>query len=420
MNFEKDSLIWHPFQISNAVPIIPVERASGSKIYTADGRAIIDAVSSWWVNIHGHAHPAITKAVTEQLHKLHQVIFSGFTHEPAITLAERVLSKLPSNQKKVFFSDNGSTAVEVAIKLCIQYWKNQGSHRTKIIALENSYHGDTVGAMSVGARSVFVDAFQEILFEVAHLPPLDTEPTRSLEVLKEHLDADDVCCFIFEPLVQGSCGMLMHTPEALDALLSECKKHSVPCIADEVMTGFGRTGRWFASDHLKNQPDLFSLSKGLTGGTIPMSLTTCTEEIWSAFNTGERSKGFFHGHSFTGNALACAAANASFELLDNDDTWKRIGEISNHHDGFAALLKNNSKVTSIRKRGTIIAFDVTTSGKAGYLNPVRDTILNYCLAHGVLIRPLGNTVYVLPPYCITDEELMSVYETVLGALEELS
>ena len=409
--------IWHPFEMPESLPAKAVTHAKGVHIYTEDGGKIIDAISSWWVNIHGHAHPAITKAVSAQMQSLHHVIFAGFTHAPAAKLAQRLMTKLPANQHKLFFSDNGSTAVEIALKLCIQYWKNKNVKRNRIIALEHAYHGDTFGAMSAGERSIFVKPFKEYLFEVDFLPSPATDPAATIQRFKELSAKNDSVCFIFEPLVQGASGMLMYPAAVLDQLLAIAKENDIPTIADEVMTGFGRTGKWFACDHLTNSPDCMCLSKGLTGGTLPMGITSCSEKIFKAFDETSRDKGFFHGHSFTGNPISCAAAVASFDLLDTDECQQSIGHLANHQAAFANILANHPKVKTARNFGTITAAEIITTDQTSYTNPVRDIVMNYCLKHGVMIRPLGNIIYVIPPYCITHQELLYVYEILLQAID---
>jgi adenosylmethionine-8-amino-7-oxononanoate aminotransferase len=417
--------IWHPFEMPESPAALAVTSASGTKLTLENGQQIIDAISSWWVTIHGHAHPAITKAIKEQAEKLHHVMFAGFTHQPAVELAEKLISKLPGNQHKLFFSDNGSTAVEVAIKLCIQYWKNNGIKKTKIIALQNSYHGDTFGAMSAGARSIFSKPFDDYLFDVKFLPSIHLDPTEAIEQLNILLKDNDINCFIYEPLVQGAGGINIYPAEVLDKLILACKNANIPTIADEVMTGFGRTGKWFASDHCVNKPDIICLSKALTGGTLPMGITSCSKKIFDAFDHTSRDKGFFHGHTYTGNPLACAAANASFDLLNTADAFQQIGKISNSHQAFVALLNNHPKVINPRSLGTILAFDINPQSvnqqqtSIKYINPIRDKIMEYCLEQKVLIRPLGDTVYIMPPYCISESELLFVYDVLLGCLDTL-
>jgi len=318
---ERDSTsVWHPYSDGKLFgDTVEVLSASGSCLYATDGKKYIDAISSWWTTIHGHSHPHIAFKVGEQLKKLDHVIFSGFTHHPAVDLAEKLLQRLPSNQKKIFYSDNGSTAVEVALKMAIQYWHNKGMARKKVIAFTNSYHGDTFGAMSVSERSAFTAPFKNFLFDVEYLTvPVRGKENQVLQELKEKFSgrgASAYACFIFEPLVLGTAGMVMYEPEVLNQLVSLCKENNVLTIADEVMTGFGRTGKFFACDHIRMQPDLFCLSKGLTGGTMAMGITSCSQQVFDSFKAGG-SSAFFHGHSYTVNPVACSAAIASLEIFD--------------------------------------------------------------------------------------------------------
>jgi adenosylmethionine-8-amino-7-oxononanoate aminotransferase len=298
---ERDlKVIWHPYtQMKTAAPPVPIVRGEGALLFDEAGKQYIDAVSSWWVNIHGHAHPYIAQKVAEQLTKLEHVIFAGFTHEGAVELAERLLAHLPNNQQKAFYSDNGSTAIEVAIKMCLQYWLNTGQQRTKILAFNNAYHGDTFGAMAVSGRSAFTKAFDSLLFEVEFIDTPNKENIQSLKSQISNLKSD-LACFIFEPLVQGSAGMLMYEAEYLNELMAHCKQEDVLMIDDEIFTGFGRTGKSFACDYLQVQPDIMCFSKGLTGGTMALGLTTCTQQIYDAFLSDDKLKTLFHGHSLHG------------------------------------------------------------------------------------------------------------------------
>src|SRR5690606_3188545 len=309
-------VIWHPFTplTSREDPIV-ITNAEGVYLHTADGRRSIDAVSSWWVNLHGHSHPHIAAAVAQQASSLEHVIFAGFTHEPAIRLAEMLVDLLPANQKKIFYSDNGSTAVEVALKMAFQYWHNQGKSRDKVIALDGAYHGDTFGAMSVGERGACTAPFSKHLFDVEFLPfPYAENESDVLQAFRKKLSAGDVACFIYEPLVQGSSGMRMYSARILTQMIAAARAEGVICIADEVMTGFGRTGKMFASEFMDEMPDICCLSKGLTGGTMALGVTSCTEAIMDVYRSDDILKTFFHGHSFTANPIACAAAIASLEL----------------------------------------------------------------------------------------------------------
>lgn len=400
-------VIWHPYtQMQTAPPPLPITSGQGAWLTDESGKRYLDVTSSWWVNLHGHAHPYLAQKLYEQALVLEQVIFAGCTHGPAVQLAERLLPILPGAFSRIFYSDNGSTAVEVALKMAIQYWKNKGAPRKKILALTHSYHGDTFGAMSVSERGVFTLPFADYLFEVDFADIHSWENTA--------LDWENIACFIYEPLVQGAGGMNMLPPARLDGLLKQCKAHGVLCIADEVMTGFGRTGKLFASRYLQEQPDIICLSKGITGGTMPLSVTACTQAIYEAFLSDERSRALFHGHSYTANPLACAVANASLDLLLGTECLNNIQRIGDQHAMFVAEHANEGlPIKSLRYLGTILAFEVETGGQQGYLNNISSTLHQKALKEGVLLRPLGNTVYLMPPYCITEEELRRVYDVVL-------
>lgn len=405
--------IWHPFTpLEGAEEPILITSGKGAKLITSDGREIIDAIASWWVNIHGHANQEIAAAIADQAASLEQVIFAGFTHEPALRLAEDLLKLLP-NQSKAFFSDDGSTAVEVALKMAIQYWHNLGHKKTKVLALEGAYHGDTFGAMSVGHRGAFTAPFAPYLFDVSFIDiPTKENWEEVRRKLKEELDGDDVATFIFEPLVQGAAGMRMYSAEHLDEMIGMAKSHGVVCIADEIMTGFGRTGRLFASQFLTNQPDIFCLSKGLTGGTLPLSITTCTEEIQSAYFTSDIYKTFFHGHSFTANPITCAAANASLKILLSESCQNHIQRLKVSHEEQKLRWKGHKSVKTVRQTGTILALELATPEETSYFNRSRNSIYSFFLERDILLRPLGNVIYLIPPYVITDEELQVVYKTI--------
>lgn len=413
--------IWHPFTplIGDASPIL-IKSAEGLYLISEDGRRIMDAVSSWWVNLHGHANEYIGRAVAKQALTLEHVIFAGFTHQPAIQLALNLISILPSNQKKIFYSDNGSTAVEVSLKMAIQYWKNKGIAKKRIIALEGSYHGDTFGAMSVGERGMFTDPFTPYLFEVDFIDfPTSINQSEVIERFTSLVKSGDVAAFIFEPLVQAAAGMRIYAADTLDALIEVARQHNVVCIADEVFTGFGRTGKMFASDYLENKPDIMAISKGITGGTLPLGVTSCSQEIVSAFETTEFHKTFFHGHSYTANPLACAAANASFDLLINNTCQDQIKMIGAMHAEFVKKVSKQSHVKHARSLGTILAVEIFSGDHTSYTNEIRKTIYPYFLDRNILLRPLGNTLYVLPPYIITESELESIYKAIEEFLETI-
>jgi adenosylmethionine-8-amino-7-oxononanoate aminotransferase len=414
---EKDlQYIWHPFTPQkNSGAVIPIVKGKATLLYSEDGKSYIDAISSWWVTLHGHAHPYIAEKLYEQALTLEQVIFAGFTHKPAVELAERLLPLLPGAMAKIFYSDNGSTSTEVAIKMSIQYWWNKGeTHRNKILAFNNSYHGDTFGAMSVSDRSVFTLAFHNKLFEVIFI---DTPSEGNIDELKTKINqhANEVAAFIYEPLVQGAGGMKMYDAALMNELLVAVQSHDIICIADEVMTGFGRTGKLFSSEHMSSKPDIFCLSKGLTGGTMPLGVTACSKRIHDAFVVDDKLKTFFHGHSFTANPLACTTALASLDLLLKEECLQQIQWITKQNETFCKELGNTKGIKNVRQLGTIPAFEID-NGNDEYLNNISHKVTSYCLERGVYIRPLGNTVYLMPPYCITSEELDKVYSVVLDFL----
>lgn len=412
---ERDRAVnWHPYtQMQTAKDAIPIVRGKGVRLYDDEGKEYIDAVSSWWVTLHGHAHPYIAQRVSEQLNTLEQVIFAGFTHEPAILLSENLLQLLPGNQHKVFYSDNGSTAVEVALKMCIQYAHNHGKAKTKILAFKNAYHGDTFGAMSVSGRSIWTQPFKDLLFDVLFI---DVPTSENLEHIKHiiYKHKDEIVCFIYEPLVQGAAGMLMHKAEDLDELMKFCRNQGILMIQDEVFTGFGRTGRLFAANYLSEEPDIMCFSKGLTGGTMPMGITTCSDDIYNAFLSDDQYKTLFHGHSFTANPLACSAALASMELLLQESTQSDIQRIARQHRGFASILSAQNQVENVRQTGTILAWEYKTGKQTSYFNEIGKLLYEKFLQRGILIRPLGNTLYLVPPYCITEEELDFVYAQIIN------
>jgi adenosylmethionine---8-amino-7-oxononanoate aminotransferase len=410
--------IWHPYtQHKTMAAPLPVVRGEGVYLIDEDGKKYIDAISSWWTNLHGHSHPYIAKKIYEQALQLEHVLFAGCTHEPAVQLAERLIPLLPGNFSKVFYSDNGSTAVEVAIKMALQYWKNKSSSklqvagcRAKILALRHSYHGDTFGAMSVSERGVFTMAFEEKLFEVIFIDPPTKENIQAIKSVIATIESS-LACFIYEPMVQGAGGMNMYDATAMNELLIHLKQQEVICIADEVMTGFGRTGKLFASEHIPEKADIICLSKGLTGGSLPLAITACTQKIFDAFLSDDLYHTFFHGHSYTANPIACAAALASLDLLQKEDCIKNIEYITERNIEFVNELMTTGlkdKTINPRSTGTILAFEFQSADK-NYLNKVKEETMQFALQEGVLLRPLGNTIYIMPPYCITEEELNKVY-----------
>lgn len=418
--------IWHPYTQHGLHPKVHgVVRAKGSYIYDENGNRYIDAFSSWWTTIHGHSHPHIARKVSQQLKTLEHVVFAGFTHKPAVELAERLLKNLPSNQKKIFFSDNGSTAVEVALKMCLQYWYNKGVSRNKIITFKHDYHGDTFGAMSVSERDAFSNPFRKHLFRTIYI----NEPRKGKErkvlnafstLLKRNHRA--IAAFIFEPLVQGVAGMIPYDANALNEMIALCKKHKILTIADEVFTGFGRTGKFFATDSLSQKPDIYCLSKGLTGGTMAMGVTSCTVAIYKAFLSTDRMKTFFHGHSFTANPVACSAALASLDLMEKKQTWQNIKSINQGHLQFRKSILSgeySDKIANIYVTGTILSIELQSNQKTSYFDPIRDKAEKYFFERGILIRPLGNIIYVLPPYCISNGDLKYIYATIQKFIKTL-
>lgn len=414
---ERDlNTIWHPYtQMKTAAKPIPIIKGEGVYLYTEDARKLIDAVSSWWVNIHGHSHPYIAQKAYEQLQTLEHVIFAGFTHPQAVQLAENLLSILPTTQQKIFYSDNGSTAVEVALKMCLQYWFNKGEKRQKILAFKNAYHGDTFGAMAVSGRSAWTAPFDKLLFDVEFI---DLPNKENIPLLKSQITnlKSELACFIYEPLIQGSGGMLMYNAEDLDEILQHCADENILTIADEVMTGFGRTGKLFATDYTHVKPDIMCFSKGLTGGTMALGITSCTQEIYNQFLSDDKLKTLFHGHSFTANPLACAVANASFDLLMRSETINNIERIKAKHQVFKKEVENHHKLKDVRQIGTIIALEWNMDDTS-YFHSIRDILYHFFLDRDLLLRPLGNIIYIMPPYCISDEDLDYIYTQIKEAVD---
>ena len=419
---ERDrEVIWHPYTPMKAWPeAIAIVKGEGVYLVDEDGNRYIDAISSWWVNLHGHSHPYIAQKVSEQLSVLEHCIFAGFTHEPAVRLAERLLEILPGNMRKIFYSDNGSTAVEVAIKMSLQYWNNKGIKKKKLVALQNAYHGDTFGAMAVSGRSIFTEAFSDFLFDVSFIPfaAKGTEQ-QSIDALERLLQAGDVAAFIVEPLIQGSAGMYMYSPDVLEQYFQLCRKYNALIIADEVMTGFGRTGPLFACNNINTPPDMVCLSKGITGGSMPFGVTACTQDIFDAFYDDDRTKMLYHGHSFTANPTICTAALASLDLLLLDSCTASRQRIIKAHKAFAESIKANPLIADIRQTGTIIAIELKTDTPS-YHNSMRDVMYRFFLEKKIVMRPLGNIIYILPPYCITNEELDYIYSCIKEFLKQIN
>jgi adenosylmethionine---8-amino-7-oxononanoate aminotransferase len=413
-------VIWHPYTPMKVWPdAIGIVRGNGVYLTDESGNEYIDGVASWWVNLHGHSHPYIAEKVGAQMLEMEHCMFAGFTHEPAVRLAERLLDVLPGDMRKIFYSDNGSTAVEVAMKMAIQYHGNKGSGKRKIVAIENAYHGDTFGAMAVSSRSAFTAAFTDLLFDVSFIPyPAKGAEAASIAALQTLLAAGDVAAFIAEPLVQGSAGMLMYTPATLEAYFTLCREHGALIIADEVMTGFGRTGPLFACNYITTPPDIICLSKGLTGGAVPMGVTSTTQEVFDAFYDDDRTKMLYHGHSYTANATICAAALASLDLLLDERCTENRERIAASHRIFANKISGHKALADVRQTGTIIALELKTDAPS-YHNNLRDEIYKFFLAKKIILRPLGHIVYILPPYCISNEELAYIYACIEELLDGL-
>ena len=416
--------IWHPFTQAHIDPApLQIVCASGTYLYTADGSRIIDAISSWWVNLHGHCHQRIANAIATQAGKIDHVLLAGFSHEPIERLTEKLRHIVPATLTNIFYSDNGSTAVEVALKLAVQYWINRGrQEKREIVALEHAYHGDTTGAMSVSAESGFTQPFSNLRFPVhrvhsAYCSRCPVGKQRSeceidcLESVRSMLENNSrhIAAVIVEPLLQGAGGMIVHPAEFLQGVRRLCDEYDVLLIADEVLTGFGRCGKMFACEIAGVVPDLMCLSKGITGGFLPLGATLCTEAIRAEFLGPNQA--FFHGHSYTGNPLACAAAVANLEIFETEDVWARIHAISSLHEKRLVSFRSNSHVHEARQIGTIAAVELNVSD-AGYFSAVKPRLYQFFLNRGVLLRPLGHVIYILPPYCTSAEDLNYVYDVI--------
>lgn len=418
---ERDSqYLWHPYtQHKTAAKPIGITKGEGALLWDENGKEYIDAIASWWVNPYGHSNRYIADAIYKQLTSLEHVLFGGFTHEPAVLLSERLMDILPSNQKKLFFSDNGSTAVEIAIKVALQYYYNKGEKRTKIIAFEDAFHGDTFAAMAASGISFFTEAFRGSLIEVVRIPvPVKGSEEESYSALKALAATNEYAGFIFEPLVQGAAGMVMYAPEALDNLIAACKTGGIFTIADEVMTGFGKTGKNFACDYLTAQPDIMCLSKALTGGTIPMAITSFSQELYDGFYNDDVNKALFHGHTFTANPTGCAAALASLDLLQQDEMQQNLVRINKKHLAFKDKMENHPRVKTARVLGVIFALEIERESES-YYGSFRNRLYDFFISKGVILRPIDKVVYILPPYIINDEQLDTVYGIVEEALETI-
>lgn len=429
--------VWHPYtQMKTAPPPLAIVRGEGAYLITETGERLLDGISSWWVNIHGHAHPALNEALARQAGQLEHVVFAGCTHRPAVELAERLVARLPHGLTRVFFSDNGSTAVEVAVKLALQYWRNLGRpQRTRFVVLHHAYHGDTVGAMSVSEASVFTAAFTPLLFPVvrAHAPycfhcPLSLDRATCGVACVADLEktlresGETVAGVLVEPMLQGAGGMIVWPPEFLQKVARLCRDHGTLLIADEVLTGFGRTGRLFACEHGPVQPDLICLSKALTAGYLPLGATVTTEAVFRAFLDDDRARAFFHGHSYTANPLACAVALASLDLFDGTPVLERVQRLERQMRDGLERLRGMPLVGDVRVIGGVGAVELTTSSptEGGYLDGVGPRLAAAFLRRGLLLRPLGNVLYFMPPYVVTDDEVQWALDQIAAEIRALS
>ncbi len=404
--------LWHPLtQHKVSGDMLPITKAKGCILTDDNGKEYIDAISSWYTAVYGHCNEIITQKVAAQMLNLDQVVFSGFTHEPAIKLSEELVKILPEGQQKLFFNDNGSTATEIGIKMALQYHYNLGNDRKVMLAFEEGFHGDTFGAMSVSGLSVYNGAFEDHFIRVERIPvPTGDNNAEVLSILKKVVNKHKIAGFIYEPLIQGAAAMKFHDAAGLNEILKFCREHDIILIADEVMTGFGKTGTFFASDQVDEKPDVVCMSKALTAGLLPMGLTSCSLKIYNAFYSDEIGKGLFHGHTYTANPLACSAALAALELLRSEEIQQNISRITQSNIDFANILKGNLKVKNARSKGVILAFELDI--ETDRYGNLRNQLFKYFMDRGVFLRPLGNTIYIVPPYVISDKELKKIYEVI--------
>ncbi len=409
--------LWHPLTQHKIHPeMLAITKAKGALLYDEEGNEYIDGIASWYTVMYGHCNPFITQAMARQMETLDFVMFSGFTHRTAVELSERLIEILPNNQEKIFFNDNGSTAIEASIKMALQYYHNKNDKRDTLIAFENGFHGDTFGAMSASGLSSYNGPFEDFLLKVERIPvPQEDTIDIVLEKFEAIIKNNSCAAFIFEPLVQGAAGMKFHSGKGLDALIQKCREKGILTIADEIMTGFGKTGKNFASEYLNHEPDIICLSKALTAGMFPLSITSCSLEVYNAFLSDEVSKGFFHAHTFSAHPLGCAAALAGIELLNSIEILERRRYIEKAHQQFVSKIEGHHKIETARTMGVILAIDLKI--KSERYGSQRDRLYSYFMEQGVNLRPLGNTIYTLPPYVITNEQLQKIYDSIEAALE---
>ena len=426
--------IWHPFTQEALDPApLKIARATGVYLYLADGTRLIDGISSWWVNIHGHGHPRIVEAIARQAAKVDHVLLAGFTHESAEELSHRLRAFLPAGLQHIFFSDDGSTAVEVALKMAVQYWRNSGKpQKSGIVALEHAYHGDTAGAMSVGDDSAFTEPYRSMLFPVRRVhsaycyrcPVGKTRATCNIDCANQLAALlaethDEIAAVIVEPLLQGSGGMIVHPVDFLQKVRALCSQHDVLLIADEVLTGFGRCGKMFACELADVVPDIMCLSKGLTAGVLPMGATVCTAQIHQAFVNEDRAHTLYHGHSYTGNPIAAAAAVASLQIFEEEPVLERAAAIGTIHEKRLAAIRSHRRVGDARSIGTMAAIELRVDDP-GYFSKQRTSFYKFFIEAGVLLRPLGSVIYVLPPYVISESDLQFVHDVIAQSLDAVT
>ncbi len=407
------SPVWHPFHQHGLGEEIPlVTHAEGAVLFTADGRRVVDAISRWWVTTHGHCHPRIMAAIRQQSEQLDQLIFAGWTHQPAEDLARALVAMMPRPLDYVFFSDSGSTSVEVALKMALGFHAHRGDPRHRIVVMEHSYHGDTIGGMSVGARGVFNRAYASLLFDVATVPfPSAGKEQACLDALERICAQGDTAAFIVEPLLLGAGGMLIYPAHILAEMRKICGVHGVLFIADEVMTAWGRTGTLLACEQAGIVPDILCLSKGLTGGSLPLAVTMATPPIYESHYSPDRSRQFFHSSSYTANPIACAAANANLAIWREEPVLDRIRLLQQRQADALGGLEGNGKIANVRQLGTVTAMDAVSPSE-GYLSDLAPALKAAFSARSILLRPLGNTIYVMPPFCIEAEDLAATYQAI--------
>ncbi|WGS03195.1 adenosylmethionine--8-amino-7-oxononanoate transaminase (plasmid) [Bradyrhizobium sp. ISRA443] len=418
---KRKSPIWHPFtQHALQSEMTKIVRGDGAYLHTADGRRIIDAISSWWVVTHGHCDPQIVSAIREQAGRLNQIVFAGYTHDPAEEVAAQLLKFAPPGLDHVFFSDSGAASVEVALKMALGYWHNIGKQRIRIVVMQHSYHGDTVGAMSVGSRGVFNATYAPLLFDVTSIPfPATGHEQATLDALESACRHEIPAAFIVEPLILGAGGMLMYPAWVLREMKRICEATNVLFIADEVMTGWGRTGTLFACEQADVTPDIACYSKGLTGGALPLAVTLCRADIFDAHYSKDRTRTFFHSSSYTANPVACAAAKANLDLWQNQESLRRVAAVATMQEQAIVPFRADSRFENVRRTGTITALDLKTSD-AGYLADVGPKLQQFFKDRNLLLRPLGNTIYVMPPYCVTAADLDEIYAGIRDAADALT